>query len=344
MRMAKRSSTRVIENLTQQLSGLQRQRAVLARTATSASISANPLLQDWTITEPFGLPPFTRIETSHFKPAFDEAMKLHLVELSSIANNKDEPTFENVIAEFDRCGGELSKVSGVFGNLCGSLNTKPLQEVQTEMAPVLAGHSSKLYTLPGLFERINAVHEARKQLGLSSEQVRLTERIYTDFTRAGAKFDAESKTQYAEITAELASLMTQFQQNVMEDESSFTMVLNESDLSGCPSDLIAAAKQAAVDNEKGEDDYVITLSRSLVEPFITFSDRRDLREKAWRAWTKRGELDPSRNNQEIATQILKLRKRQAGFHGCSNFAEYQVENLVGLSSCHYTSRVSVYFV
>jgi peptidyl-dipeptidase Dcp len=255
-------------------------------------------------------------------------MTMHLNQLSSIASNAEKPTFENTLAEFDRVGAELEKVGMVFSNLTSSLNTEPLQVVQTEMSPILAAHSNKTYTVPGLFARIDEVFEARNSLGLSNEQIRLTERIHLDFTRAGAKFTAEQSKAYGALMEQLAGLETQFQQNVMADESSFTIVLKESDLSGCPADLIESAKQAAVDFKKGADDYVITLSRSLVEPFITFSDRRDLREKAWQAWTKRGELDPSRDNQKIAQEILKLRKQQAEMHGCPNFAIYQTADMM----------------
>jgi peptidyl-dipeptidase Dcp len=319
-----RSSVRVIDNLLKQVATLKSKKTALSSLHCASTVASNPLLQDWTKTEPFGLPPFSRIEPAHFKPAFDEAMAMHLKELASVAVDGEKPSFENVIASFDRCGAALTKVSMVFSNLTSSLNTEPLQVVQTEMAPILAGHSNKTYTMPGLFEKIDAVYQARESLGLTSEQLRLTERIHLDFTRAGAKFDEAQKKAYGELMEEQAALETQFQQNVMADESSFTIVLKKADLSGCPADLIESAKQAAVDFKKGADDYVITLSRSLVEPFITFSDRRDLREQAWQAWTKRGELDPSRDNQKIAQDILRLRKKQANFHGCSNFAIYQV--------------------
>lgn len=135
-------------------------------------------------------------------------------------------------------------------------------------------------------------------------QVRLVERLHLDFVRAGARFDASAQARYAEIMERLAELQTSFSQNVLADETAFTLVLKEDDLMGCPDDLIAAARQAAVERSKGEGEYVITLSRSLVEPFLTFSDRRDLREEAWRAWTKRGELDPERDNHPLIREVI----------------------------------------
>lgn len=191
------------------------------------------------------------------------------------------------------------------------------------MAPILASHESKVYTMPGLFQRIDQLHSTRHTASLNPEQVRLVERLHLDFVRAGARFDAKSQQRYAAIMERLAAIQTQFTQNVMGDESSFTLVLSQEDLSGCPADLVAAARQAATERNCPEDQYVITLSRSLVEPFLTFSDRRDLREKAWQAWTRRGELDAARDNHALMKEILLLRAEQAALHGYQSFAEYQ---------------------
>jgi peptidyl-dipeptidase Dcp len=203
------------------------------------------------------------------------------------------------------------------------LNTEELQTVQTEMSPILSRHSSQCVTLPGLFEKISAVYQKRHDLNLNSEQLRLVERIHLDFERAGATLSGKDKEEYANIKAELATLTTQFQQNVMKDEETYEMVLKQDDLQGCPESLVQAARQAAEESNKQDDEYVITLSRSLLEPFLTYSPRRDLRKQAFEAWTKRGELDPERNNLKIATDILRLRKRMAELHGYKSFAEYQ---------------------
>lgn len=204
----------------------------------------------------------------------------------------------------------------------------PPSSPHIEMVPLLSKHTSTTYTFPGLFDRIRTVYETRMDGGLTSEQVRLSERIYMDFTRAGAMFDEVSKKEYAELMAQQASLETLFQQNVMKDEELFTIVLKLADLVGCPEELVQAAKQAATDSNKGGDDYVITLSRSLVEPFLTFCDRRDLRQTAWDAWTKRGELSAERDNKTIAQDILKLRLKQAQYHGYQNFAQYQTADMM----------------
>mmetsp|Transcript_43020 Transcript_43020/g.130976 ORF Transcript_43020/g.130976 Transcript_43020/m.130976 type:complete len:815 (-) Transcript_43020:154-2598(-) len=331
-------------------SAVEEEKSRSAATTAAATTSAtgegkddpNPLLSDWS-SEPYHLPPFRLIEPSHFRPAFDVAMERHMSDLKSIVESNDDdddspPTFESVIAAHDRAGSLLSKISSVFGNYCSSLNTDEMKAVQSEMSPVLSRHGSAAVTLPGLFERIDAVYRNRNDSGLDDEQIRLVERVHLDFTRQGADFTDERKEEYAEIEAELAALQTSFMQNVMTDEETWCMTLGEEDLVGCPDSLIEASKSAAEDRRKkkkttttggeGEEDaaYVITLSRSLVEPFLTFSSRRDLRETAWEAWTKRGELHPERDNLAIAAKILKLRKRQANLHGCATFSEYQCKD------------------
>jgi len=282
----------------------------------------NPLLQSWA-SQPLRVPPFQEIETHHFQPALEEGMRLELEDLQAIVDNPDEPTFDNVLAAYDRSGRVLEKVASVYSNMCSSLCTEDLQEVQTTMSPILSRHSSKCMTLPGLFEKVDAVHQKRHSLGLNSEQLRLAERVHLDFTRAGATLSEEDKKEFADLKAELASLTTQFQQNVMKDEETYEMVLKNEDLKGCPDGLVQAARQAAVERKKADDEYVITLGRSLVEPFLTYSSRRDLRKQAFEAWTQRGELSKDRDNLQVATKILRLRKRMAELHDFPSFAHYQ---------------------
>lgn len=282
--------------------------------------SDNPLLSNWS-TQPFHLPPFSSIQPTHFRSALQQAMKEELNDLQAIVDNPEDPSFENVIAAYDRSGSLLSRVGSVFGNYCSSLNTEAMQQVQTEMTPVLSRHASKTYTLSGLFDKIHAIYEQRNELNLSPEQLRLTERIHLDFERAGARFSPEQQEEYADLKARLASLSTQFQQNVLKDEESYELVLSKEEMSGCPESLLEAAMQAALERgKKEEDEYVITTSRSLVEPFLTFSDQRHLRQEAWQAWTRRGE---DRGNLEIATEMLKLRRKIAQMHGYDSFAQYQ---------------------
>jgi len=252
-------------------------------------------------------------------------MKQHLDELSTIASNSEPPTFENTIAPFDRSGRLFYRVNNMFDNLCSSNSPPELQAVELKMASHVASHYNKITSLPGLFHRINTIYESRLTSGeYTAEQLRLIERFHLDFVRSGAMFSEEDQKRYAAITEKLAELCTIFTQNVLTDESEITLDLKDTsnDLLGLPNDLIACAKQAAIERNKPDDTYVITLSRSLVEPFITFSERADLREKAWRLWTKRGELDSGRDNLAVAKQILQLRVEQAGMHGYKNYAEY----------------------
>ena len=284
----------------------------------------NPLLAEWRKTEPFGLPPFGRILPEHFKPAILVGMDHELQELRDIVDSSVPPTFDNTIAAFDRCGGVLGQTGALFSNLCASNSPPELQAVQLELAPLLAAHRSKVAMYPGLFERVAKVHDdAQDDATLTVEQRRLVERIHLDFVRSGAKFDSEAQARYAQIMERLSTLMTQFQQNVMSDESDVFIELTKADLDGCPDFLISAARSAAITKGRADGCYVITLSRSLVEPFLTFSPRRDLREKAWRLWTSRGQLDPTRDNHKIAKEVLQLRAEQAELHGFESFAAYQ---------------------
>ena len=307
---------------------------VTAAAVVTPSVSAaNPLLSSWS-SEPFGLPPFSRIEAGHFRPAFTVALGLHVEEATAIAADPSPPTFENTVRAFDRSGELLSSVSRVLDHLCASATSPALQEVELAMAPILAAHSSKIMMLPGLFTRVDVVHTAREMLPL--EAARLTERTWLDFVRAGARFGSTEKARYAAVVEELAALTTQFSQNVLADEAAFTISLNKSDLDGCPPDVVAAARQAAL--ERGgdaatadSDAHVITLSRSLVEPFLTYATDRALRERAWRAWTRRGELSPDRDNIGLVKKILMLRSEQAALHGKVSFGAFQTEDMMAKS-------------
>lgn len=291
--------------------------------------ASNPLLADWAATEPFGLPPFTRIQTHHFKPALEYAFPLHLQDVSAIAANLQQPNFTNTIAAFDRimsdAGALVVRVQKVFENLCSSNSPPELQAVQMEMAPIFSSHNSKIYTTPGLWPRIETVYSTRLTAGLSLVEVRLVERIWLDFVREGARFDIAAQQKYMDIMSQLSTLTTSFQQNVMADESLIYTVLKLEDLAGCPTDLISSAREAAVERNCAQDEYAISLSRSLVVPFLTFSTRRDLREKIWRLWTSRGET-AGRDNRKVAIDILALRIKQAQMHGFESFAAYQTSD------------------
>ncbi|MFN7726682.1 MAG: M3 family metallopeptidase [Rubrivivax sp.] len=281
--------------------------------------TTNPLLQPWTA--PHGLPPFDALEPAHFKPAFEAAMQRNLEELRAIGQQTEAPSFDNTVAAFDRCGRVLDRIASVFYNLTASETNPALQAVQREMAGPLAAHSSAVYMDAALFQRVDTLHAQRHSLGLSPEQLRMLERVHLDFVRAGARLQGEQQARYAQVMQELARLTTRFAQNVLHDESSWQLVLNgEVDLAGLPAFVRDAARQAAA--ERGVDGHVVTLSRSLVVPFLTFSTRRDLREQAWRAWTSRGEHAGEHDNREVARDILRLRNEQARLHGHHSYADY----------------------
>ena len=285
---------------------------------------SNPLLDPWT--GPYGLPPFARIRAEHFAPAFAEAMAEHLGEIEAIGNAAEAPNFVNTVAALDSAGRRLERIGALFHNLTSSETSPALQAVEREMAPVLAGHDSRVYTQAALFARIDALHAARASLGLSDEQTRVLERYHLDFVRAGARLAPAERARYAELMQRLAELTTRFGQNVLADESEFQLVLeNEADLAGLPDFVRAAARQAA--GERGLSGVaVITLSRSHIVPFLTFSERRDLREKAWRAWTTRGEHPGESDNRGLAEQILQLRLEQARLHGYASYADFALSD------------------
>eukprot|EP00804_Cyclotella_cryptica_P031396 CCRYP_012206-RA/>CCRYP_012206-RA protein AED:0.07 eAED:0.07 QI:0/0/0/1/1/1/2/0/712 len=294
-----------------------------------ARTTSNPLLSSWS-NEPFHLPPFKSIEPHHFEHAFEIAMASHLDDLRSIAESEDD-SFDAILAAYDRAGGELSRVSAVYGNYVSSLNTPQMQEVQSKMAPLLSRHNSKTYNVPGLFEKISRMNEIKKDKVESgewtSEMGRLAERVYVKFVRMGALLGENEKAEYADIQAELATLQTKFMQNVLKDEEEWELILTSADMEGCPPDAIAAARKAAIDRNKTEDDaHLITLGRSTVEPFLSYASRRDLRKQVFEAFATRGELNEDRDNKKIAVEILRLRKRQAELHGKASFAEYQLED------------------
>jgi peptidyl-dipeptidase Dcp len=289
---------------------------------------ANPLLQPWEM--PFQLPPFERIRAEHFEPAFEVAMSEHAAEIAAIAAAAEAPAFDNTIAAFDRSGRRLTSIAQVFFNLASSETSPALQAVEREVAPKLAAHESAIYLNAQLFERVDALYERRDALGLDEEQRRLLERVHLDFVLTGARLDAPAKDRLARIAERLAELRTAFSQNVLADESGWALWLqSEQDLAGLPASVRDAAKGVAM--ERGRPDaWAITTSRSLVVPFLTFSDRRDLRQQAYAAWKARGESDGVRDNRPIAREILGLRTEQARLLGYANYAQYAlVDRMAG---------------
>lgn len=294
-------------------------------------MSSNPLLDTWST--PYGLPPFSLIRAEHFLPAFAAAMEEQRHEIDALASASEAPTFDNTIVAFDRSGRLLARVRDLFFNLAAAETSPELQKVELQIAPQLAEHNSAIYMNAALFDRMNAVQLNAASASLSQEQQRLLERVHLDFVRAGASLPPASKARYAQVVAQLAQLTTQFSQNVLADEASYQLPLkSEDDLAGLPPFLRDAAKQAAAARSV-PDAHMITLSRSLLMPFLTFSVRRDLREQALAAWLSRGARAGASDNRTIAGEILKLRLEQATLHGYKTFADYQlVDRMAGKPS------------
>jgi peptidyl-dipeptidase Dcp len=266
------------------------------------------------------------VQPGHFEPAFEVALQAHRAEVDAIAADPQPPSFDNTIAPLDRSGALLHRLENLFYNLASSETSPALQAVEMRLAPVLAAHGSAISMHRGLFERIAALHRERDALALTPEQRRVLERFHLKFVRAGAKLVPADQQRYAQIMGRLAELTTQFGQNVLADEAGFRLVLrSEDDCAGLPDFVRAATRQAAL--ERGiADGLLVTLARSHIVPFLTFSERRDLREQAWRAWTSRGEHPGAHDNRPIAREILSLRNEQARLHGYASYADYALSD------------------
>jgi peptidyl-dipeptidase Dcp len=286
----------------------------------AAATETNPLLSRWPA--PFGLPPFHRIEAAHYKPAFKIAMAEHSAELKQIAANEAEPTFANTIVALEKAGANLNRVCEVFFNLASADTNPELMKIEQAMAPKLAAHWSAFYLDAKLWKRVEALYLRSEDLGLDDEQARLLERYHTWFVRAGARLKTPEKKRIREINNRLAELTTAFSQNVLKDEQSWRLVLDgERDLAGLSDGQKDAAARAATDaGLPGQ--HVITLQRSSVEGFLQSSARRDLREKAWTAWVKRGAMKSETDNRPILAEIVALRLEMARIMGAKSFADY----------------------
>lgn len=293
------------------------------RPRKSMTATTNPLLQPWP--GPYGLPPFSDIAPAHYEPAFAAAMAEHLTELDAIAAVAAPADFANTALALDRAGRSLQRIALLFNNMAAAETSPRLQAVEQVVAPLLAGHEARVLQHAGVFARLDDLFGRRNDLGLDAEQVRVIERFHLDYSLAGARLAEPERDRAAAIAMELAGLCTTFTQNVLADESENGLWLAQSDLAGLPAGLVSAARQAAAQRGK-PDCWLITLSRSLVVPFLTQSPRRDLREKAWRLWMERGRLRPERDNLLVANKILALRAELAALHGCATYADHALRD------------------
>ncbi len=286
--------------------------------------SDNPFFQTWAT--PFGVAPFGDLHTGHFRPAFERGLAEHKADIAAIVADPRPADFDNTIKPFERAGALLSKVGRVFWNLSAAHTSPELQAIEREMAPLLARHYQSIATDTALFARVEAVARGAPLLGLDAEQQRVLALTVDDFVRGGARLDAADKARLGAIIERLATLGTTFGQNVLADERAFELPLDgEHDLDGLPQAVRDAAAQAAAERNKAGQ-HVLTLSRSLIVPFLQFSSRRDLREKAYAAWIKRGENGGPNDNRAIVAEMVELRAERAALLGFDSFARYKLDD------------------
>ena len=288
-----------------------------------AQAGASAMTAEWT--GPYGgVPAFDKVRTADFVPALSAAMKAERAEIDAIAADRAKPTFDNTIAALERSGGMIDRVSTFYGIWSGTLSTPEMRAIEKEMSPKLSAHSDETLQNAKLFARIEAVYNDRAKL--TPEQQRLTWVYWNRFVRAGAKLSPADKARVAQINQELAGLFTNFSQNLLADETDYVLYLRtESELAGLPGDVRAAAAAAAEERgRKGE--YAILNTRSSMDPFLTYSTRRDLREKVWRTYYSRGDNGDAKDNNANIQKILKLRYERAQLLGFPTHAHWRLDN------------------
>ena len=281
----------------------------------------NPFFEDWTA--PFGAPPLDRFRCEHFVPAYDRALAEHTAEIVAIAENPAAPDFDNVVLALEKSGRLLTRVDAAFSNLTASATNDELQAIELELAPRLSAHWSAISMHPVLFARLDTVYQARASLGLDTESLKVLERYHLDFVRAGAQLKGEARDRLAEIGQRLAVLGATFSQNVLGDEEDWTLALTEAQMAGVPQSIRDAASAKAAEL-KSDAPFLVTLSRSSVEPFLQYADDRSLRETLHRAWTARGDNANDRNNRAVMTEMLALRAERAALLGYESFAQFKL--------------------
>jgi peptidyl-dipeptidase Dcp len=293
--------------------------------AMNLNTDNNPLLAKWE--GPYGgVPPFDRVQIPLFKPALEAAMAEQLAEVQKIAGATTPPDFENTIAALERAGQTFDRVGTLYGVWSATMNSPEFQVVQREMAPRLAAFNDQITQNEALFKRIETVYNSPAKAKLRPEQQRVTWLYYTNFVRAGARLEANSKKRLSEINQQLAGLYTKFSQNVLaEEDGQFITLKSEDELAGLPQSLRDAAA-AAAETKKQPGTWVIMNTRSSIDPFLTYADRRDLREKAWRMFVNRGDNGGEHDNNAIITDILQLRAERAKLLGYPTHAHWRLEN------------------
>ena len=283
----------------------------------------NPLLSEWN--DRFGVPPFDRIKAEHFAPALEQAMSVHNAEIDAIVTNNDEPTFENTVLAYDNSGKLLERVELCFSLLCAAETNAEMQAIEQEMSPKLTAHSGAIMMNDALFERVKSVYERRGALGLDSLQLRLTEKLYRRFVRGGALLSVEDKEQLRKVDEELSAARVKYAANLLAANSGFELVISDQDdLDGLPSSIRdAAASEASARDMKGK--WVFTTKKPSMLPFLTYSSKRELREKLYRGYLDRCNYNDSIDNKQVINDIVRLRTERAHLLGYPTHAHYVLD-------------------
>lgn len=284
----------------------------------------NPLLMEYNT--PFEVPPFDKIKDEHFLPAIKEAIVINQEEIQKIINNPEPPTFENTLVAFDNCDIILDKITSVLYNLTSANINDFLQKTEEIVTPMITENKNKTLMNDSLFQRIKSVYNSKDSLSLNKEQIALLEKVYKKFVRGGANLNKEDKERLAEINKELSSLSIDFANNLREETNSFQLIIeDEKDLGGLPGTVIeSAAEEAKTANLEGK--WVFTLQKPSLIPFLQFSDKRELREKIFKAYINRCDKGNEYDNKEIIQKMIALRVEKAHLLGYSNYAEYILDD------------------
>ena len=293
--------------------------------SNSMENSMNPFFTDYDA--PYQIPPFDEIKEEHYMPAFDKGMKEQLEEIDQIANNPEQATFENTLVELERTGKTLSKVADVFFNLLSSNTNKQMDKIAAEISPKLSAHRDAISLNKKLYERVNAVYEQRNALGLTTEQMRLVEETHKGFIRSGVQLDTSSMEKLTQINQELSSLSVQFDQNLLKEtnEGYSLLIDDENQLDGLPEDFRDQAANLAEENGYNGK-WMFKPTRVSMYPFLTYSTQRDLREKLYNSYIKRGDNDNDRDNKNLAIEMADLRLEKANLLGYKTHADFVLEN------------------
>jgi peptidyl-dipeptidase Dcp len=296
---------------------------ILAGCSPKTEPDVNPFFTDYNT--PFDAPPFDRIDNEHYLPAFQEAVKQHKAEVEAIVADPAPPGFENTIVAFDESGALLRKVNPVYGGLRSAETNPRLQEIAREVTPLLTAHSNDISLNEALFQRIKTVFDARADLGLEVDQLRLVEKIYEDFERSGAALSPEDKEEYRRISDRMSMVSLQLGDNLLAETNNFKLVLDaEADLAGLPAEVFAAAAEEA--RKAGHDGkWVFTMAKPSWTPFLQFSPRRDLRENLYRGYFMRGDNDNEHDNKALFAELMQLRLQMSRLMGYKNYADFKLE-------------------